>query len=258
MRAVSAVTILFASAMLSLAPVAANATQWISQLEYKNSAPTTKVNPFGYVLITDGLAGGTEVDISVYLDSGYSLFLDTGNNTTQQPFSFNLLKDPTIASDPNSVVTVVAPTSSLIVPDSSAGPFHQDAFGNFTNALACPTCNGAHGVAPPLVFKVVNAKGLTFAGVGFDVDANNKLLAPTPTDPVTGNRFTSNSGGFVFAADVFQSGGCGGACTFVVGARDSFERITTSVPEPEAWALMILGFGGIGAMARRERKTRLA
>jgi hypothetical protein len=46
-----------------------------------------------------------------------------------------------------------------------------------------------------------------------------------------------------------------------VAAKFAFEQLTTTVinavPEPSTWALMILGFGGIGAMARRNRKLRL-
>lgn len=34
--------------------------------------------------------------------------------------------------------------------------------------------------------------------------------------------------------------------------------INTAVPEPTTWALMIAGFGGAGAMLRRERRQRLA
>jgi hypothetical protein len=30
----------------------------------------------------------------------------------------------------------------------------------------------------------------------------------------------------------------------------------TGLPEPESWALMILGFGGVGALIRRGRRAR--
>jgi hypothetical protein len=32
----------------------------------------------------------------------------------------------------------------------------------------------------------------------------------------------------------------------------------TAVPEPTTWAMMLLGFGGIGAMIRRRRQTFVA
>jgi hypothetical protein len=34
-----------------------------------------------------------------------------------------------------------------------------------------------------------------------------------------------------------------------------FDRLGLSVPEPTTWAMMLLGFGGIGAMIRRRRQT---
>jgi len=34
-----------------------------------------------------------------------------------------------------------------------------------------------------------------------------------------------------------------------------FDRVGLSVPEPTTWAMMLLGFGGIGAMIRRRRQT---
>lgn len=37
-----------------------------------------------------------------------------------------------------------------------------------------------------------------------------------------------------------------------------FDRIGLSVPEPTTWAMMLLGFGGIGAMIRRRRQTLVA
>ncbi len=252
LTAAAAALALSGAAFLALPVTTANATEWISQLDYKNSAPTTKVSSFGYVKIVDGLAGGTEVDVSVYLDPGYSLFLDTGNTHKQQPFTFNLFDTP------DSTVTISNVTDSRISYDA-VGSYKQDAFGYFTNSLACLTCVGAHGVPPPLVFTVTNAAGITFPGQNYRLDANNVLLPATPQDPLTGNRFVSNSSGYLFAADIYQnSPGCGAACTFVVAARDASETVINAVPEPSTWALMILGFGGIGALARRNRKLRLA
>lgn len=38
----------------------------------------------------------------------------------------------------------------------------------------------------------------------------------------------------------------------------SFNAANAAVPEPAAWALMILGFGGTGAMLRRRQKVAIA
>jgi len=44
---------------------------------------------------------------------------------------------------------------------------------------------------------------------------------------------------------------------FVRGATLTVSVVDTAVPEPAAWALMILGFGGVGGLMRR-RRTALA
>lgn len=38
--------------------------------------------------------------------------------------------------------------------------------------------------------------------------------------------------------------------------RDSYSPISSGVPEPGAWAMMIMGFGAVGALARRRPATR--
>jgi PEP-CTERM motif len=42
-----------------------------------------------------------------------------------------------------------------------------------------------------------------------------------------------------------------------VGAYDNISAIASAVPEPSTWAMMILGFFGIGAMTYRRRKSAM-
>lgn len=44
---------------------------------------------------------------------------------------------------------------------------------------------------------------------------------------------------------------------FRANGGGNFSASSTSVPEPAAWGLMILGFGGIGAVVRNRRRTAL-
>jgi hypothetical protein len=66
-----------------------------------------------------------------------------------------------------------------------------------------------------------------------------------------GDQVVSLSGGqFIFASNA----------NFAVGELDFANAITTpvgagAVPEPEQWALLIVGFGAAGAALRRSRKT---
>jgi len=114
--------------------------------------------------------------------------------------------------------------------------------------------NGAaHGQSGPLVFTVANAGGITFAGLGYTIDADGKV-----TGLGTGEHFTSNDGGWWFSADIFD--GATGQ-TYNVAARDAFgpkPLVSVGVPEPATWGLMIVGFGGVGALLRRSRRQARA
>ena len=237
----------------------ASALTWVSDLEYVdgNAAPSTR----GTVTLEE-LADGNSVKVTVTLNGAYSKFVNTGTdqNSTHDPFLFNL------TDTANSTVQINAPVDTFL--DGGVGTFNVvgawdgNSFGDFTNKIKC--CNQKNGEkngdAPPLVFTVKNLGGLTFAGQG--AEQTNGVLSKLGG----GNRFKSNAGGWWFAADIFYSDTLGGdgkpqGSTFNVVARDA--RCvgngcpTTVVPEPNTWALMILGFGAAGAMVRR-RKTALA
>jgi len=74
------------------------------------------------------------------------------------------------------------------------------------------------------------------------------LLAPIP-QPLT---FTSSGGTFhLFAPDLAQDN----------DLTNNFGGVSlsiTAVPEPATWGLMLLGFGGLGAMLRKRRKPVVA
>ena len=53
-------------------------------------------------------------------------------------------------------------------------------------------------------------------------------------------------------ANVFSGGGVG--LGFFGGARaDNFNTVGAAIPEPATWGLMLVGFGGMGALIRRRR-----
>jgi hypothetical protein len=109
--------------------------------------------------------------------------------------------------------------------------------------------NGASaGQLGDLTFIVHNDAGITFAGLNFGVDGDGKLITLG-----SGEHFISNAGGWWFSADIFDAGT---GLTYNVAARDASTNLVTTVPEPASWALMILGFGGVGAVVRRSRRLR--
>ncbi len=61
--------------------------------------------------------------------------------------------------------------------------------------------------------------------------------------------FVQNAAGYYFGADVSNPAGDTGP----VGAN----TLTAAVPEPSTWAMMLLGFAGVGFMAYR-RKSKPA
>ena len=105
---------------------------------------------------------------------------------------------------------------------ANTGTFNGDGTGPFSFGVSCTTCgNGALGITSNLVFSVANA---TIA----DVTAGNPLN--------------------IFVADVF------GGQTGNTGPVDAG---IPAVPEPSTWAMMLLGFAGVGFMAYR-RKSKPA
>lgn len=235
------------------APGVASAATYVSYLEYKNDDPNTAVSPLGKVTLTE--ISANSVDVVVTLFSPQVGFVNTGNGD-KAPFSFNLTGD--------FEVTTYNDVAGQQFTDGGYGLFQNNNFGVYTNRIDC--CGGVQGGGAydptDLHFVVTNlAPGgtLTFAGAGATFGLDGRL-----TGEGSGPRFTStiaqqlpnkqgnlvgpvHPAGFWFSADVVTGTGA----TFNIAARDAF-RVGV-VPEPGTWALMIIGFGGAGAMLRRRR-----
>jgi hypothetical protein len=191
---------------------------------------------FGTVTVTE--LNADTVEVSVTLASTGSLFISNGG--PHNPFVFD-----TKISD---TVTILSPVDSFT--NGGRGAFDSTPFGTFTNDIACCSNHpgAAHGDAPPLNFTVYDPNGVTFAGIGATFSPAGQLLGfGTGAD----DRFAASTGGYLFAADIYDKGT---GLTYNVAARYA-EKIMTAVPEPQSWALMILGFGGIGGVLRARRRN---
>jgi hypothetical protein len=178
---------------------------------------------------TDILTGytGNFVKVDVTLGTNFN-FVDTGGPHTS--FAFNLTTSPAGHSLPSNGDWSWQGTST-------ANPF-----GTFTNGLGLTTGQGqGNSVHGPLDFWVDGVTAINFLQLS--------------TGPHNG------SGDAFFGADIVcMSTACNGTTGTVAGNNDTFTvtpPLTQAVPEPSTWAMMILGFAGIGAMTYRRRKSAL-
>jgi hypothetical protein len=102
-------------------------------------------------------------------------------------------------------------------------------------------------------FSIAIVGGLPSASANIIIGNFAGAVPPAPppilnfNDYARGRRFLSSNGSPFFA----QINGDLGFRTFV-------DTAITGVPEPESWAMMIFGFGFIGAVSRRRRQARLS
>jgi hypothetical protein len=168
----------------------------------------------GVVTITD-IVGGVTVDVQ--LKNGAE-FVNTGGHTS---FAFNL--NPASVTNA-SQITVTTPASGWTVQSPVPGSFADPAFGPFQYGLEC-TAGCPNGGTNPPVEPSSGPLDFTVAGI------------------TTANFLNVN--GYVFAADLIGPRGGTGA---VAG-----DPLVAGVPEPSTWAMMILGFLGVGFMAYRRK-----
>jgi hypothetical protein len=80
----------------------------------------------------------------------------------------------------------------------------------------------------------------------------NGITAPFSFLLLDGTSFIGFSGGSVDAEVFF---GCDASAHCSSASPDFSATLVAAVPEPSTWAMMILGFVGVGAMTYRRRKN---
>lgn len=183
----------------------------------------TKIFDLSLSAASAGLGAGPFGTVKVTEVAGALDFVETltggfkfhSGNATHSAFAFDLTGDPAI--------TVSSLSSGFA--KATGTSFSEPPFGSFDYAFKCTGCGKGYagGLSGPLSFKVTSVAGpLTLASLQANAISGAKVY---------------------FTTDVVNSAGNTGN----VGAIAA----SSATPEPAAWALMIVGVGGVGAALRR-------
>jgi hypothetical protein len=174
---------------------------------------------FGTLTLTDTAAG---VDFLITINSGAFNFNGAGLNT----FNFTTDNAPVLTAASFSNFS-----SNFLNPVINITPVRQDGFGKFLYGVE----NSNNGTSTdPISFSV--------AGLNF-----NDFVKSVDGDPSV-----------FFTIDV---DGAGAFKTGLIGSQfagNVIEGQVAAVPEASTWAMMLLGFAGVGFMAYRKRNSGTA
>jgi len=219
----------------------ANAAQYI--LTQDNCTSHCIVSPAtndGKITVTS-IAGGLHFNIAL---AANILFNQAGQG--HDAFALSFTGNPTVTfqnfSDADLGGTVESPTNDFGLtnrahptPTLDTPPFTENGTGSFNafhygfDWIGAPANNGS-------LYPSAGIKQLSFDVLGSGLTSGNNGATP----PI------------YFTVDVARlNADHKVAATGLVGAT----LVPGVVPEPASWALMILGFGGVGALIRRRRAT---
>ena len=190
------------------------ATQ-IFNLSVADPAAGLGTGPFGTVQVTENL--DHTLTFVETLSTGYRIHL---GNTNHNAFAFKVNSDPTVT-----VSGLTAGFSAIALTGGSNET--EPPFGTFFTAHVCSSCGPGYsgGNAGPVTFTLGAANGLTLASLGYNLYNNQKIF---------------------FTSDVVNQDGFTGNVGAVIGD-------VSAVPEPNTWAMMLIGFGFAGYSLRRRK-----
>jgi hypothetical protein len=214
------------------------------QFNYSLSGCTGGCTTDGNVTVVQD-ADGKSLDFTATLNSG--AFHDT-SDPQHHALGFDLIGDPKI----NIVGSTNFPPITAASPQTAASTSFSP-FGNFEYVVDFPHSNNPADITS-FSFKVSAFDGSTLTVSSLD------FTSYTGTSDCT-NCVTGQNYNIYFASDIWSGPGMTGN-TGNIGALapPGFPPpgVNGSVPEPSTWAMMILGFFGIGLMAYRRKSKGLS
>jgi hypothetical protein len=182
--------------------------------------------PYGSVAVTDN--GNGTLSITETLNSNY--YFNRNNNDQHVALSFDLSASTIMISNLTTGFTVNGGSLATSVWTVTHGGLTNTPEGTFDYAIVAPTAANNPG---PLTFTISDAAdNLTLSSLGFSVANNGDQIyfaSDLANGPTTGPGAATATGG--------------------VGA------LASAVPEPSTWAMMMLGFAGVGFMAYRRKSN---
>jgi hypothetical protein len=218
-----------AAALISGLTVLASASANASVFTMDIACIACGTGPYGTVTATD-VAGGLQIDIEL----ASTITFHQNQNGNQHAIAFDLVGNPTISLVnplPSGFSLVSTGAGSIAAPPFTNGAGNS----NFEYAI---NYTGNSGLVNSLVFEL---SGLTTASLQSQTYNCNVICVGTK------NIF--------FALDLSN---IDGSSTFTGNVAATS---TPAVPEPSTWAMMILGFFGVGFLAYRRKnqgQVRLA
>jgi len=180
-----------------------------------------------YYLTNDGCSGGcspNSQDNVTVTQNGTSLHVvetlfggDVFHETsasTHNALVFDL------SGSPNITISNLAPTLFISNGLQSAGSISAPSFGTFEYVISMPLNPPPNTSTSQMSFDMTAVGGLTLSEI------------------------VANSGGYYFASDIIGANGNTGNVA---------ANAVSTVPEPSTWAMLILGFMGVGFMAYRRK-----
>jgi hypothetical protein len=217
-------TLAGALALIGVLAVSSGAQAAVATIDLNNYDSTVN-SPAGQTLVTmtvtDLSSGG--VSVSYALDAPATFFASTGGGHITA--AFNL--DTTITAADITDTTPSSPGFSIVIPVTGVPGGTGSGFGDFTAGLQGDWTGTSNHFAGPITFDI---SGVSVAD------------------------FVANSDGFFAVADALGNRGTGD-----IGGKGEMINPVIPVPEPSTWAMLLLGFAGLGfAGYRKAQGGRIA